>query len=588
MHVAVTEQLELRPFQETGVRFLLDTTLLPPESATHKLLADEMGLGKTVQVCEALRRGVMSSAVIVCPHSLKTTWARQLIKWGACTAEQIFICQTGKDKIPPSATHVIMNPGLAIIKTIRIQVLNRWWDALVVDEAQCLKGLHSEITSCLLGVKGFVRRCKWKWLLSGTIMPNRPIELYPMLHTLAPSAMSGKSDYDEYGMYFCDGKEDKLGNMIYKGASNIDELRENLAPFMLRRTVEQVHADLPPVIPYDVFFDIGDMWEDDTNTNQPTLRKLVGLKKLPFVVDFVQEHMRMHPDEKVVVFAYHREVIEKFEEAMEAWSFVKFYGGMTGKEKEFTLHQFKNNEACRGLVGQIYAMGTGVDELQHTSNTVIHIEPDWQAGGWDQCGARLRRMGQTRPVMLYNCLAENTLDEPIDYSRRAKKRVMDRLLQPTEEKEYQMSLESELSQINASLKELIAVIKGGAVPAAAEEKAAGNKKGGGKKAEEAASTAKQESATSPATQQEAAPPAEQVVDIYAVKSAARAVLKAMGGAEGAADKAAKDAAARAAVQKVTAAVGADKLDNIPAEKLGEALALLQALLVAPKDDLDGI
>jgi SNF2 family DNA or RNA helicase len=65
----------LRPYQKAGVAWLHVTG--------SALLADDMGTGKTVQLSQAMeRRGLAAfPALVVCPSSMKSTWARELKTW---------------------------------------------------------------------------------------------------------------------------------------------------------------------------------------------------------------------------------------------------------------------------------------------------------------------------------------------------------------------------------------------------------------------------------------------------------------------------------------------------------------------------
>jgi SNF2 family DNA or RNA helicase len=65
----------LRPYQRAGVQWLV--------TAGSGLLADDMGSGKTVQVSSALRLLGPDAlpALVICPNSMKHTWARELSVW---------------------------------------------------------------------------------------------------------------------------------------------------------------------------------------------------------------------------------------------------------------------------------------------------------------------------------------------------------------------------------------------------------------------------------------------------------------------------------------------------------------------------
>src|SRR6185437_4097139 len=64
---------ELAPFQWAAVRYALE----------HRrcFLADEQGLGKTVEALATLEADDAFPAVVVCPASMKLTWAREAGRW---------------------------------------------------------------------------------------------------------------------------------------------------------------------------------------------------------------------------------------------------------------------------------------------------------------------------------------------------------------------------------------------------------------------------------------------------------------------------------------------------------------------------
>lgn len=602
MHVAAT--LSLMPYQEEGVNFLLERPV-ELEGQPHRLLADEMGLGKTVQACVALKRSRAKSALVVVPHPIKDTWAVQLERWGACTEEQIFIVRTGADVIPDSATHIIVNYDL-VNGEIKKQLMKRYFAVLIVDEAQKLKGIHSLRSHHVLGQDGLVRRAFMKWFLSGTIMPNRPIELYTLLKTMAPQCIAPHLGWEDYGKYFCNGFTEKFGGWNFKGAAHIDELRDRIKPFMLRREVKDVYPELPPAIQSDVFMDVGDMLEDEGNTPTATLRMLVGQKKMPFVVDFIKDKLDDGDEEKILVFTFSRSVTEGLEQELAKYGAVKYYGGMSPTAKEEAKRRFLKDSNCRVMVAQIISAGTGIDELQHVCSTIVFAELDWSAGDYDQAICRLRRIGQQKIVRVYKCIAVNTLDEPMDGSRRNKKKVMDRLLKPQEK---QMAIEDLLKEQNAILTRIANALEGQAgvaqmvnetkpepKPEGKPQGKPADKKPQGKPAGTATAAAskpadktaaagaggsnaddpKGSTATSAGASSEVAAPTTQD-KVTAVQDSARAALKRLGSGN----------EARDAVRGVFQQFGAQKATEIAAEHLDDAVVLLEALGAEGGDDLIG-
>ncbi len=172
---------------------------------------------------------------------------------------------------------------------------------------------------------------EFKWAMTGAPLPNRPIELYPVLKWLeAPFAR----DEGQFGQRYCGGRERE-----FRGATNIPELREKLQSIMLRRTKAEVLTDLPPKTRQVIELEIGDegriainkerevlkeagmtfeqvIQRLDAGTLPPNkgiiakLRKMVGLAKVPACAEHVIETVQGGVN-KVIVFAHHREVIAR-------------------------------------------------------------------------------------------------------------------------------------------------------------------------------------------------------------------------------------------------------------------------------------
>lgn len=546
-------------FQKEGVRFLITA---PPElnHKPHRLLADEMGLGKTVQVCLAARVIKAQSGLIFCPWSLKQMWARQMVDWGVCQPEDIFIVNTGKDIIPDTAKFVIVNYELVESKNICDQLRSRRYAFGVCDEVQRIKALKGKRSRTIIGGKDpILSRCWYKWFLTGTFMPNRPIDCFPLLSSMAPETIQPYTTLAGYAKKFCDGVVDRFDNIIdMRGASALRELRERLQPFMLRREVKDVYQQLPEVVHTDVYLDCGQIAEEESNTPIATLNRLVGLQKLPFAIRFVEDILV--DVDKVLLFAYHRDVVEGLTAGLP--DAVKIYGGMSREQRQTSIDSFTKGDA-RVLVAQISSSGEGIDGLQYICNTVIFVEVDWSAGLMDQALARLKRIGQANIVNAFTLIAEGTLDDAKVGLYWKKKRWISTL----NYKEKPM-IEQELKRIADALEKLIS--SGGLYnpPASPEVETKTTKgKGGAKGADKPTPPAQEKSA-----EPDAAPePVKESsggkkVSLDDVRNAARELLAAHKGSD----------EGRAAIRRIVEANGADSLPNIAQDKWEKALSEFKA------------
>lgn len=465
--------LSLMPYQKEGVRFLLDRPA-KLNKKPHRLLADEMGLGKTIQAIAALKLIESRSTLIICTASIKYNWARQMIKWGFCTEDDIYIIRTGFDTIPANASHIIVNYDLLIVANIQKQLMARRYDACICDEAQKLKTLDSKRSKKVLGGQGdcIIARAYWKWLLSGMIIPNRPIEFYPVLKTLAPECIKPHTDWVGYGKYFCNGFEEKYSGWNFKGASHIEELRERLKPFMLRRELKDVYTQLPPVISEVVYFEVDLLAHPECEGLEcpeaelplATLSRITAESKVPQVVEYLKDKLEFI--NKITVFAYHRKVIEDLQNALLEERPLVIYGGVSGEQKQNIVDKFIEDPGHRILIGQITAAGEGIDGLQEVCSYVVFAELDWSAGAMAQAMHRLHRIGQNKNVFAFYLVANNTIENVKVAVLDRKRSVINRLLAGETEP---MSIEAQLERIAVAI-EALAGSKPASTPAAGAAK----------------------------------------------------------------------------------------------------------------------
>jgi SWI/SNF-related matrix-associated actin-dependent regulator of chromatin subfamily A-like protein 1 len=397
----------LYPFQEEAVQFLM--------AEPHRLLAHEPGLGKTIMALEAAARLGCKSILIICPAIIKETWAKHIEDWTTFDSKSIQILKKKTDKILDKRI-IILNYELLYGGTVHKQLLQKKFDLAIVDECHKVKNTSSKISNILLAKHGkrppLLSIAYRKILLTGTPMPNRPIELYPILKTLAPKSLGPYTTYESFGNRFCDPVENDYG-INYDGASNIEELKQRLSGFMLRREIHDVWKELPDKVVSPIYCNI-DLDIDERDTPLATLRKQLGDAKIPFVVEYIKDKMETEIG-KCVVFAYSRSVIETIanHEKLAKFEPVFIYGSLSYEDKAFALKYFKTNSNCRIIVLQYNAAGVGLDGLQQHSNCMVMAEPDWSAGTFDQAIGRLHRIGQNELVRVYPIIALNTLDESI-------------------------------------------------------------------------------------------------------------------------------------------------------------------------------
>lgn len=410
----------LKPFQVEGAKFLA--------SRYHALLADEMGLGKTVQAIAAAEMISAVNVIVVCPASVRSGWKQELSE---CVGSP-----RGWD---------VMSYNEACK---RVKEFTDGWDLIILDEAHYLKNPDSQRTQAVLGKGGLASRAKYKWALTGSPVLNRPVELYPLLKTLASDALHPFTTFALYAHQFCGAYYDGRGLNV-RGASHLADLRERLKGFMLRRIQEEVLAELPDLIvsrvpvtlsaeaerkimdfelevqnreallspAAEAYGQLGDL---------ATLMRVTGEAKAPHAAAYIKELLETEP--KVVVFAHHREVIRQLDVALGEFNPVVYQGGMTDVQKAAAVADFQT-AGRRVFLGNIKAAGTGINGLQTVAHHVVFAELSWVPGEIEQAIGRLKRMGQNaRRVHAHILHAPGTLESAVLAVHDGKTAVIDKLL----------------------------------------------------------------------------------------------------------------------------------------------------------------
>lgn len=457
---------QLKHFQEIGRNFMLNRQTA--------LLADDMGLGKTVQAAAVIDALAPKRVLILTLSTLKINWERELKSWVSHDYKYQIIYKI-KEKINENANVIICNYDLIIHSEIHTQLRKLNFDIIVLDEAHNLSNREAQRSKKVFSNSGLIRNANRIYCLTGTPVRNRPKDFYIMLKVLAPECIEPYTNYEDYAVRYCGGYIDSYGALYDRGASNIEELAERIKPFMLRRTKEEVLTELPPLIEKTIELEMTeevkkvlneetelqeDLNEYSVNGElgvQATIRRQLGTAKVPQVVEYAQNLLQTQ--EKIVIFAYHRDVINELRRRLAGYGVRAIMGGMNAKCKQMEVDLFIKDKNSRIFIGQFTAAGFGVDGLQKVASDVVFAEIDWVPGNMDQARDRVRRMGQIKPVVAHYLVLPETLEDNMLQTVIKKGKVITRLLSNTsKEKENEnMTIENSLERIANALEKMVEI-----------------------------------------------------------------------------------------------------------------------------------
>lgn len=434
-------------YQEHGAQWLAEMD--------QALLADEMGLGKSAQVILAADLVLARNILIVCPGAVRVNWDREFGRFSPLDRPST-VLMTGKDRPRPGVN--IISYDLLLNEKIRQALKLMAWDALVLDEAHYLKERSSKRTKAIYGHAkhpGIMHSAKRVWRLTGTPAPNNASELYTHLK----SAGIEKRPYWDFVYDFCAGFDGDYGYKI-TGHKNAEKLRGLLSQFMLRRKKDQVLKQLPPITfsnvtvePSEVELDphFYENWQpigipafikelehtdqslktslqvlknghhhnfndslrllDSFSKTTATLRRYIGLAKLPNILKIIEEELETKQIDKLVIFAIHKQVIEQTRFAFRKYGAVTLYGGTPAAKRQANVDRFQNDPRCRVFIGNIQAAGAGITLTR--AHEMAFFESSWVPGDNAQAAMRCHRVGQTKHVRVRFFTCADSVDEEV-------------------------------------------------------------------------------------------------------------------------------------------------------------------------------
>jgi len=408
----------LYPYQIAGADWLA--------KQEHVGLADEAGLGKTAQAIEAACRVNARRVAVACPAVAREVWQREFKKWWPKGRPDLRIESFDR---------------LALHRDLRQEWYEFKPNALIIDECHFLKNRDAKRSKALYGSgcrgkRAVVCGADHVWLLSATPGPNHAGEFWTHLRALRPDLVGDISYYD-FLVRYTYFQATEFGVRIL-GNRNAEELRAILRKVFLRRTVRQVLPDLPGwrwnPVPLDageaatqllhlesnlpavaalrecVERGDGDFWAGGL-VQLSALRRVIGTVKAPLVASVLRDELEARAINKVVIFAYHHDVINAIHGILADFHPVQYTGKTPEPERAGIIDRFETDPATRVFIGQITACGTSITLT--AANQVAFAESSWVPDENYQAAKRVHRIGQKLPVFVRMFGLAGSIDDAI-------------------------------------------------------------------------------------------------------------------------------------------------------------------------------
>jgi SNF2 family DNA or RNA helicase len=326
-------------------------------------------------------------------------------------------------------------------------LISQEWDVVILDESHRIKSPGGKASWFCARLRDRARR---RLCLTGTPMPHSPMDLYAQYRFLDPTVF-GTSFVRFRAQYAIMGGFNNKQIVAYQ---NQDKLHTRLYSVAHRVTKDEV-LDLPEVmhekrrchlsisamkayrsLEEDLIAKVGKGEVTVSNALVKLLRlqqitggsiipdgeerpEDIDKSKLLLLQDILED---LAPDEPVIVFTrFIREMARIREMAVKAGRKISELSGGRNELKEWQRGE------SSVLVVQIQTGGLGIDLTR--SRYCVYYSLGFSLGDYQQSLARMHRPGQTRKCTYYHLVARDTIDEKVYSSLKAKKRVVEGILQ---------------------------------------------------------------------------------------------------------------------------------------------------------------
>lgn len=437
--------------QQAGILWIL--------TRKRSYLAHAPGAGKTAQAIVASLMAQTQEGeqtLFIVPPTLTLNWEREIWKFTAWLAKGKYFPTIGivprsdrRDEMAWRADFIICPDSMLSRPWVYTRLLKMKKRFVAVDEASRFKDPQAERTIALFGGRsgdrtypGLIANVRHVVLMDGSPMPNRPMELWAPTFALHPEAIDCM-DQNDFGYRYCGARPNQFGQWEFLHSSHEEELRGKLRQDFMHVVTEDELSH--PERQRSMLFMDRDVrsleqktWERKhlpstiksvsevlSQGEMAHYRRELGVRKVPWIARYVADRLR-DKNESILLFAWHRDVVDALMKKLSAFKPACVYGGITPAIREKWFREFQAGK-LKLIIGNIAAMGRG-HNLQR-ADRVIFGEWSWTDETNKQCEKRASRRGNDKAfVRCEYIVCPNSMDEPVLNSVFTKEKRVERII----------------------------------------------------------------------------------------------------------------------------------------------------------------
>ena len=449
-----TVQVEaLRHYQQKGYDWLN----LLAEAGGSACLADDMGLGKTLQtICflaNRLHHYPAGKHLVVCPASLIYNWQQEFERFASTIKT---VAYHGINRKPEWLDEEGVSVIITSYGTMRQDVAllsEKIFDTIVIDESHHIKNPSTQISRAVQELKSTTRIA-----LSGTPVVNGTQDLYAQIDFLLPGLLGSREFFRrEYTIPIEQQRDEEKSKALQK----------LIAPFVLRRTKEQVAPDLPPKTETVLWCEMGQDQQyayesikdnirssvlldiEQNGLNKGKMSVLAGLTKLRQICNscelvpgedlfcydsiktdiLLEELKNIIPAHRALVFSQFTSMLDLLERDLgkAGIRYQRLDGSTAITKRQELVNNFQDEESDVQVF--LLSLKAGNAGLTLTAADYVFLfDPWWNAAVENQAIDRTHRIGQSSQVFAYRMICKGTVEERIIKLQQKKKKLAEDLV----------------------------------------------------------------------------------------------------------------------------------------------------------------
>jgi SNF2 family DNA or RNA helicase len=392
-------------------------------------------------------------SLVVVPRSLVFNWRQEAARFAPGLRVLDYTGGGRREALARIAEHDLVITTYGTLRRDAGELKDVEFDYAILDESQAIK---NRATSAAKASR--LLKARHRLALSGTPVENHLGELWSLFDFLNPGMLGGAQLFQVAS---------SAGRGKGQDDGSLELLSRGLRPFILRRTKEQVAAELPPRTEQTLYCDLEPrqraLYDELRNHYRASLlgkvsriglgraklqvlEALLRLRqaachpglidqqraaepsaKLDLLVPRLQE--LVEDGRKVLVFSQFTSLLALLRDRLDdAGLAYEYLDGQT-RDRAARVERFQSNGSPLFLVS-LKAGGLGLNLT--AAEYVFLLDPWWNPAVEAQAIDRAHRIGQTRPVFAFRLIARDTVEEKVLELQASKRQLADAIVRADE------------------------------------------------------------------------------------------------------------------------------------------------------------